>query len=427
MMKAVIMAGGRGTRIASVASDIPKPMIPVLGKPILEYQLQVLKKNGYEDILISIGYLGSVIRDYFKDGSSFGVHISYIEETQPLGTAGALYLMKEQLSAEQDFLLLNGDIIFDVDFERFYQAHQKMGGLVTLFTHPNSHPYDSGVIEVDEKHKVTRWLHKEDERIWYQNRVNAGLHFISAKLLEQFVQLEKRDLDRDILKPLIAKGELYAYDSPEYVKDMGTPDRLEAVAADISNGIVEGKNLSKEQKAVFLDRDGTINEEVGFLSDIEQLRLLPRAAEAVRRINESGYMAILVTNQPVVARGEVSFAGLNQIHNKLETLLGEKGAYLDAIYFCPHHPNGGFAGEAAELKIVCDCRKPKPGMLYQAASDYHINLAESYMIGDAERDMLAGHAAGCHTIYIGADSANSKPQEADRACSDLYEAVSTVL
>ena len=426
MMKAVIMAGGKGTRIASVASDIPKPMIPVLGKPILEYQLQVLKKNGYEDILISIGHLGSVIRDYFKDGSNFGVRISYIEETQPLGTAGALYLMKEELGMEQDFLLLNGDIIFDVDFGRFYHAHQKMGGLVTLFTHPNSHPYDSGVIEVDEAHKVTRWLHKEDERLWYQNRVNAGLHFISAKLLERFAQLEKKDLDRDILKPLIAEGKLYAYDSPEYVKDMGTPDRLEAVAADISNGVVEGKNLSKEQKAVFLDRDGTINEDVGFLNDIEQLRLLPQTAEAIRKINESGYMAILVTNQPVIARGEVSFTELNQIHNKLETLLGEKGAYLDAIYFCPHHPDKGFAGEVPELKVVCDCRKPKPGMLYQAAADYHINLAESYMIGDAGRDMQAGHAAGCHTIYIGADSAGPVPQEADRVYSDLYTAVGAI-
>lgn len=419
------MAGGKGTRIASVASDIPKPMIPVLGKPILEYQLQVLKKNGYEDILISIGHLGSVIRDYFKDGSNFGVRISYIEETQPLGTAGALYLMKEQLSAEQDFLLLNGDIIFDVDFGRFYQAHQNMGGLVTLFTHPNSHPYDSGVIEVDENHKVIRWLHKEDERLWYQNRVNAGLHFISTKLLEQFAQLEKKDLDRDILKPLIADGKLYAYDSPEYVKDMGTPDRLEAVASDIRNGIVEGKNLLREQMAVFLDRDGTINKDVGFLNDIEQMELLPKAAEAVRKINESGYMAILVTNQPVIARGEVSFAELNQIHNKLETLLGEKGAYLDAIYFCPHHPDKGFEGEVKELKIICDCRKPKPGMFYQAAADYHINLAESYMIGDAGRDMQAGQTAGCHTIYIG-DSTGLVPQEADRVCSDLYTAVCTI-
>ena len=154
---------------------------------------------------------------------------------------------------------------------------------------------------------------------------------------------------------------------------------------------------------IFLDRDGTINKYVGFLRNIDDFELLPTVAEAIKQINRSGYLAIVVTNQPVIARGEVTFAELNEIHNKMETLLGAEGAYLDGIYFCPHHPDSGFEGEVAELKIRCDCRKPKPGMLLQAAKDFNIDLTRSYMIGDGEHDRGAGEAAGCKTKIIPTD------------------------
>lgn len=407
-MKTVIMAGGKGTRIASVNAEVPKPMIRILNKPILEYQLECLRDQGYRDIILVIGHLGHVIRAYFGDGSGispatgkpFGVSIEYVVETEPLGTAGALYLLKEKLG--EDFLLLCGDVIFDIDVDRFYRFHKARGGVATLFTHPNSHPYDSGIIMVDESGKVTNWLHKEEPRQWYRNRVNAGLHFFSHRIFEQglFQELKKVDLDREVLKPLIPTGQLFAYDSPEYVKDMGTPDRFYSVTADIRSGKVHRKNLSNPQKCVFLDRDGTLNKYVGFLRHIDQLELLPGAAEAVRKINESGYLAIIVTNQPVIARGEVTVLELQEIHNKLETLLGQEGAYVDGIYYCPHHPHKGYAGEVPELKIDCECRKPKPGLLYQAAQDFHIDLAASYMVGDGDNDVQCGINAGCTPVLL---------------------------
>jgi D-glycero-D-manno-heptose 1,7-bisphosphate phosphatase len=405
------MAGGKGTRIASVNAEVPKPMIPILDKPILEYQLECLRDQGYDDFILVVGHLGHVVQDYFGDGSGispatgkpFGVKIEYVVETEPLGTAGALFLLKEKLG--EDFLLLCGDVIFDIDVKRFYDFHKTHGGVATLFTHPNSHPYDSGIIMADDEGKVTNWLHKEDPRQWYRNRVNAGLHFFSHKIFEQglFQELKKVDLDREVLKPLIPTGQLFVYDSPEYVKDMGTPDRFFAVIEDIRSGKVRGKNLSNPQKCVFLDRDGTLNKLVGFLRDIDELELLPGAAEAVRKINESGYLAILATNQPVIARGEVTFDQLREIHNKLETLLGQEGAYLDAIYFCPHHPHKGYEGEIPELKFDCECRKPKPGMLLQAAKDYHIDLSASYMVGDGEFDVQCGINAGCKSVMITQD------------------------
>lgn len=407
-MKVVIMAGGKGTRISSVASDIPKPMIKIKGKPVLEHEIECLRNQGFKDIILTVSHFGNMIMDYFGDGSgvspvtgkSFDVNIEYYFEEEPLGNAGALFKIKERLT--EDFLLLNADAMFDVDFNRFVEYHKAHGGLVTLFTHPNSHPYDSGLILADENGVVQKWLSKEDNRPrYYKNRVNAGLHIISPKILNQKIDMPKIDLDRQILKPLSGTGKMFCYDSPEYVKDMGTPDRYFAVCRDFEEGHVQGKNLKNKQKAIFLDRDGTINKYIGFLKNEEEFELLDGVSEAIKEINFSGYLAIVVTNQPVIARGEASFEELNEIHNKMETLLGKGGAYIDGLYFCPHHPHKGYEGERAELKIKCECRKPNPGMILKAAEDFNVDLRKSFMVGDGENDILAGKKAGCKTALIG--------------------------
>ena len=410
-MKTILMAGGRGTRIAQLFPGIPKPLIPIDGMPILEREIRMLAAQGFKDIILTVGYLADQIIKYFGDGSQLGVQIDYFVEEQPLGNAGALFRLRDKIG-EEPFLLLNADAAFHVDFNRMLDFHKKHGGLVTLFTHPNSHPYDSGLIIADADGKVEKWLAKEDERPqWYDNRVNAGLHIMDPKILDQFaekVDLEgKVDLDRQILKPLCGTGEMYCYDSPEYVKDMGTPERFHQVEADYQNGVVEAKNLKNKQKAIFLDRDGTINKYVGFLRNIDDFELIDGVAEAIRQINESGYLAIVVTNQPVIARGEVSWEELNEIHKKMATLLGKKGAYVDGIYICPHHPDKGFEGERPEYKIDCDCRKPKPGLLLNAAKDFNIDLSQSIMIGDSDRDVEAGINAGCKSsIKIESNEAN---------------------
>ena len=417
-MKVIIMAGGKGTRIASIANDIPKPMIRIGGKPILEYQIENLKRCGLTDITLVIGHLGHIIKDYFKDGHALGANISYFTEDHPLGTAGALFKMPE---LTDDFLLLCGDVILDVDFNRFIRFHQERHAWASLMAHPNGHPYDSSLLITEilppqergglpvETHRVTGWLNKEEERTYYKNRVNAGIEIISPQLLAETMrsytprhpeQPDKIDLDRDVLKPNIASGKIFAYDTPEYIKDMGTPDRFHEVEHDLLSGKVAARNLSNRQKAIFLDRDGTINAYKGFLTHLEDFELLPGVAEAIRKINKSGYLCIVVSNQPVIARGDCAFDDLKAIHDKMETLLGKEGAFVDAIYYCPHHPDKGFEGERVEYKIDCDCRKPKPGLFFQAAKDWNINLHESYMIGDSERDVVAGNSAGCKQSYL---------------------------
>lgn len=401
-MKTVIMAGGKGTRISELFPDIPKPLIPIGEIPVLERELISLRNQGFIDIIITVSYRAKQIIEYFGDGSRLGIHIEYYIEEVPLGNAGALF----KLDLQDDFLLLNADAVFDIDFNRFVAYHKKKGGLVTIFTHPNSHPYDSGLIVSNRDGAVEQWLTKEEARPkWYQNRVNAGLHVISPKLLKRVrfdnIGQTKVDLDRQILKPLCGTGKMFCYDSPEYVKDMGTPDRFIQVCHDFENGVVSSKNLRNFQRAIFLDRDGTINKYVGFLRDINNFELLPGVAEAVRKINESGYLAIVITNQPVIARGEVTREQLHMIHNKMETLLGREGAYLDGIFYCPHHPDKGYAGEIPELKINCDCRKPNTGLFKIASDRFNIDLKSSWMVGDGKTDVLAGKNAGCKTALIG--------------------------
>lgn len=407
-MKTVIMAGGKGTRISSLFSDIPKPMVRIDGVPVLEREIECLVSQGFDDIIITVSHLGQMIMDYFGDGSGvspvtgkpFHAHISYYFEKTPLGNGGALFKIRDQLT--DDFLLLNADAVFDVNFKRFVEAHHTMGGLVTLFVHANSHPYDSGLLITDKNGAVIQWLAKEDKRPqWYFNIVNAGLHVMNKKVLEHPVDTAKVDLDRQILKPLAGRGKMFVYNSPEYVEDMGTPERYDKVQRSFMSGMIHARNLANKQKAVFLDRDGTMNRYVGYLTKPEDFELLPGVAEAIRKINLSGYLAIVVTNQPSIARGELTYEGLDEIHRKMETLLGQQGAYVDHIYFCPHHPDKGFPGEVPSLKIDCSCRKPKPGMLLQAAEDFNIDLSSSWMIGDDERDVGAGKNAGCHTALIG--------------------------
>lgn len=428
-MKTVIMAGGKGSRIASVRSDIPKPLLPIDGIPVLEREILSLVNQGFDDIVITVGHLGQKIIDYFGDGSGispitnrpFNAKITYFFEEVPLGNAGALFQIKDQLT--DDFLLLNADAVFDIDFNRFVNAHRQFGGLVTLFVHGNSHPYDSGLLITDESDSVVEWLTKEDERPkWYFNCVNAGLHVVNKKVLDVNIDTPKIDLDRQILKPLAGKRQMFVYRSPEYVEDMGTPERYAKVEKACRNNLLHNRNLMRKQKAIFLDRDGTINKYVPFLKDIADFELIPGVAEAIKKINESGYLAIVVTNQPVIARGELSFAQLDEIHKKMETLLGYEGAYINDIFVCPHHPDKGFDGEVTDLKIDCDCRKPQPGLLLAASKKYNIDLSQSWMIGDSKRDVDAGKNAYCHTAFIGEGAVGQ-----DLNVKSLYDFVNKVL
>jgi histidinol-phosphate phosphatase family protein len=402
-MRAIIQAGGKGTRLRNVTKDeIPKPMVPILGKPLLQWQIEKLKEYGITDIFIIIGYLGVAIKSYFGNGGRFGVRVTYIEEQEPLGTGGGLYYLKDIVGEDESIFLIYGDVFFDIDFNRMIKFHNEKQAVITAFVHPNSHPDDSDLLEINDEHEITGILSKHEERNdWYQNLVNAAFYIVNGSVINKMGCLQKLDFERDILQRyIISEERVFGYKSTEYIKDAGTEERLNEIGKNIKSGLVEKRNLRNTQKCIFLDRDGTLNRKNGLIETAEKLELMEGIAEAIRKINSSEYLAICITNQPVVARGMCSIEDVEYIHKKLQTLLGLAGAYLDDIKFCPHHPDKGYPEENPLYKVNCNCRKPAIGMIEEMAERYNISLADSWMIGDTTTDIQTGINAGMHTALV---------------------------
>jgi histidinol-phosphate phosphatase family protein len=423
----IILAGGKGTRLAGqLERGTPKPMALVAGRPLLEIQIELAKRTGFEDIRLLTSYRSEVIEAYFGDGSRFGVRIGYHVDAEPRGTAGAVLEALPELADR--FALLYGDTLLDVDLDRFWRRHVEVEADCSLFIHPNDHPQDSDLIDVDDSQWIRAFHpHPHAEGRYLKNMVNAALYIIEKRALQPFSdRKEKLDFAHDLFPEMLAAdAKLYGYHSREYIKDMGTPERLERVEADFVSGLVEKKSLRHACPAVFLDRDGTLNVEVNRVSRADQLELIDGAGRALRRFNRAGLLTIGVTNQPVIARGDCSEDELRKIHDKLETLLGDEGAYLDALYHCPHHPDGGFSGERAELKVRCQCRKPGIALIEEASKEFFVDLPHSWFIGDTTTDLQTASNAGLRSILVRTGHAGRDgrwPARADYEFPDLDQA-----
>lgn len=393
-MKVVVIAGGKGTRIASVNNEIPKAMIPVGGKPVLEHQVEMACAQGFCEFVFVIGYLGHIIEEYFGDGSRWGADITYYKETVPLGTAGALAELRDVLA--EDFFVFYGDTVMDIDLCAMLQFHKQHGSDMTLYVHPNDHPFDSDIVMLNSESRVQRIEAKpHPEGFVSPNVVNAALFVFSPRVLDVIPKGEKSHIEKNIIPECLSRGlNVFGYLAHEYIKDMGTPGRYEKVCADWASGRVQALNRKNNVRAVFLDRDGVINKDNGLVCKPEQIELVEGVENALNYIHEKGFLIVVVTNQSVIARNLCTFEELNTINNTLETLLGKKHTYYDALYYCPHHPDGGYPEERKEYKIKCSCRKPAPGLLLRASKDWNIDLSESYMIGDRDSDVEAGRNAG---------------------------------
>ena len=437
MKQLVILAGGKGTRLKDRLGDLPKPMIPVGGKPLLEHQVELAKRYGFSDVLIYVCYRPDLIENHLRDGSPWGIRISYVLEQKPLGTAGAVLAGYEALS--NTFLVMYGDTMVNVDLDRIWHQHHQAGADATLLLHPNDHPFDSDLVEVDADGWITAFHNRPHPRdLYFQNLVNAGLYVIRKDALAPFrpatlgpQATTLLDFGKDLFPAMVQRGlRLFGYNSPEYIKDIGTPERYDWICAEYATGVVQRNSLNTPQPAVFLDRDGTLNQEVDGVTAPERLELIPGVAAAIHRLNHHGFRVIVVSNQPVVAKGFCTEADIQIIHNKLETLLGREHAFLDRIYYCPHHPEKGFAGERPELKVDCACRKPKPGMILQARDALNIDLANSWMIGDTTRDMQTARNAGLKAILVRTGYAGKDGKydaQPDLAFDTLNEAVEFIV
>ncbi|MEQ1886480.1 MAG: HAD-IIIA family hydrolase [Bryobacteraceae bacterium] len=427
----VIIAGGQGVRLASVAGDLPKALVPVADKPVLAHQLELAARCGVRGVTILAGHLAAKISDFTGDGSRFGLSVRVLVEDEPMGNAGALLHHLDSLP--EQFFAMYGDVMLAVDLQKMAQQHGERNADLTLLVHPNDHPHDSDLIEADANGWATAiHAYPHPEELFFANLVNAGLYVIRREALRRFVDgPAKRDFTKVILRGLMASNaRLFAYRSAEYIKDMGTPARLEKVSADWRAGKIQlGSDLARA--VVFLDRDGTLNIEKGHLRRHEDLELFPGVGTALRQLRQAGFALVVLTNQPVIARGEASEEDVAAIHRKLEWELGKEGAFVDAIYYCPHHPDKGFVGERPELKFRCECRKPATGLFEQACRDLPVDVARSWMIGDHAMDIEMARRAGLHSIRVMNGSLNAVwPDGAalpDRVAVSLEDAAEMIL
>lgn len=428
-MRAVVIAGGRGTRMGRLTDGVPKPMLKVGGRPVLERQIECFKENGIMDVLILAGYLGHVIKGYFGDGSRFGVNMEYEIEETPLGTSGCCAAVMDRL--KDDCMIVYGDLLLDMALKDLFKFHRSSSSAATIVVHPNDHPHDSDLVDVSPDGRVIGFIPMKEKPRNPANLANAAIYALSPAAFKYIPSGRPSDFVKDVFPAMVKNGErVSAYRTAEYIKDMGTPQRYRQAESDFLSGKTRIFSKRTARPAVFMDRDGTLIEQIDQLSRANEVKAFPFASRAVRKLNRAGILAILATNQPAVARNLCAIEEVREMHNRLETLLGRARAYLDAIYFCPHHPDKGYPGENAEYKVVCGCRKPGTGMVDKAALDFNIDIKNSWFIGDTTTDVMTGLNAGTRTVLVRTGKGGSDGKfrcRPDFVCRDVEEAADLIV
>lgn len=429
-MQAIILAGGKGTRLAERLAGKPKPLVDVCGVPLLERQIRALEAHGVGDVIVLVNHAAEQIRSFLAV-NRFAANIQIVDDGDPRGTAGAVLACLDMMGSQA--LIIYGDTLFDIDVSHMLAAHDASGADATLLLHPNDHPADSDLVELDAHGYVSDFHnHPHPPNADLRNLVNAAFYVVERDALERWHDMPvPSDFAHDLFPAMIAAGQrLFGYVSAEYIKDLGTPSRLDKVERHFTSGIVQRASRRLPQNAVFIDRDGTLNRPAGHIAAPDAITLIPGSAGGLKRLNDAGLRTAIITNQPVIARGECDLATLNRIHGRLEMLLSEAGAYVDRIYFCPHHPHRGFSGEIASLKIECACRKPEVGMIEEAIKDLNINRFRSWMVGDTAADMGAASKASLLSILVLTgedDTSGEAAREASVVVDDFAAAAAFVV
>ena len=414
--QAVILCGGKGTRLGERSRDLPKPMVPVGGVPVLDHIMRCLAQGGVRRFVLSAGHLGRVIADAYSQSPVPGCTVETVVETTPRGTAGALHDLRDIL--DERFVVAYGDVFMDFDAGALIAAHESHRPACTLLVRASDHPEDSHLVVADEGGRVDEFVHRREPGRRYRNVANAGVYVLDRRVLGFIPPDRPSDFGADIFPALLGRGELvrtHALEAEGYVKDMGTPARLAQVEEFIVDRTAaeEARRNPRTLTTVFLDRDGVLNREVGLIARPEDLTPAAGAGEAVALLNRLGLRCVVVTNQPVIARGLCDEETLKRIHERLREMLAADGGTLAAIYHCPHHPETHHdEGGKVELRRACRCRKPSPGMIFQASRELGLDLAGAVIVGDRASDIRAGRAAGIRTVLVG-DEAGRARERAD--------------
>ena len=377
--QAVILAGGRGTRLGALTDRLPKPMMPVGDGPFLEQLLWNLRRHGIGKVLLSVGYLAEVVEGHFGDGSRFGLDIEYCLETEPAGTGGALKLALPQL--EERFLVLNADTMFDLNYLDLGQLLEHGEVALALREVADSWRYGSVTVAGD---RVTAFVEKATEG--GRGLINGGVYAMTQRAV---AAAEGSSIELDWLPQLASTGKLLGRTYSGFFIDIGLPDVLAKAQLDIPDW--------RHMPAALLDRDGVLNRDKGYVHSPEAFEWRPGAIEAVKWLNDHGYLAIVVTNQAGIGRGYYSEAEFLAFTQWISDELRRHGAHLDATYYCPDHLEHG----QGIYRRDSGCRKPQTGMLDEAWRDWKFDRDRGFLIGDKERDLLAAERFGLPGVDVG--------------------------
>jgi D,D-heptose 1,7-bisphosphate phosphatase len=422
--QAVILCGGFGKRMGELTKNTPKPMLPVDGVPLLERTVLQLRDVGITRIIFSLQYKASVIQDYFGNGEKFGVEIISVVEEEPLGTAGALRMLADKL--DDAFLLIFGDMFMDFNLTSFMNAHA-FGRIGTVLIARSDHPWDADILEIE--HGIVKAIHgKHEPGKRYVNYANEATYVLDKKIIK-YIPEGFSDLGKTVLPKVIEQEHVGTHELkwPDYILDCGTPERLAQAEKYLLRKKQKQELIRKPIKTVFIDRDGVLNKDTHHPHKPEHISLIPGSAQGLRMLNDAKLKTVLVTNQGVVALGMCDEDGLAAIHRKLQDDLAREGAKLDHIYYCPHRPNE-YVGGVQDYNRACECRKPRPGMIFKAAEDHDIDLGAAVMVGDSTDDILAGQSAGVRTVLV--QSGNGRIDNRatpDYVAEDFHEAAQMIL
>lgn len=399
--QAVIIGGGLGTRLTDAGIMTPKLLLNIDGLALFEHQLSAFSSLGIKSILFLLGnnsdeIMASVLAS--KIAKNFEVIFSI--ENAPLGTGGALVNAADKL--HETFYFVYGDILFDTNLD--HMAAKLLDADGVILTRSTDHMLDSDLIEVDITGLVTRLNGKpHDAGSGRRNRANTGVYLFRREIalnLKSIFHESKFDLDREGINSLLLNGtNLYASNATGFIRDIGTAQRLQSACLDWPHHA--GPN--SKVPTIFLDRDGVINKPNGHIKNVDEFIIYEDSIQAIRLLRSLGFRIIVITNQPVLSRGDLTWEGLELIHGKLDELLALNETFIDAYFVCPHYPLNGFEGEVAALKIDCSCRKPKPGLIYEAIENFPIDFDKSWFVGDQLSDFEAARSVGIKFVGVGHD------------------------
>lgn len=391
---AVILAGGKGTRAADPSTA---KVVQVLGgATLLEWHLRTLERSEITDVIIVSGHLGDQVRDAVERIDTHGLRVTVLQEEEQQGTTAALAFAASTTNADE-FLVILGDILVSLPVQVFIDKWRASTRSVGVVVHPSTHPADSDA--VFQSHEGTvHIVPKGQQREHIPNLSSAGLFTVNRLALEKYG--ESKDLGSNVLQAAAHESDLFVFLTSHYLKDTGTPDRLRSAESDIASGAFARRGSLEPRPALFLDRDGVINPSQPEVYQPEHFALLPGVAEAIKKANSSGVPVIVVTNQPGIAKGFMTFNDHQRIRARMDQLLGEHGVFVDDYLFCPHHPDSGFEGEVVELKGPCACRKPGTELGTLAATRHTINLETSVMVGDTDRDRGFAETLGMAFVHV---------------------------